>query len=221
MTKPVCIVSGAAGNLGEAVVNTVKEHFSVEALVRKEKISTHLVNYHALDLTDETAVNAFVLQLTQTQKVKAAALIAGGFATGDLANTSFGELDKMIALNFKTAYSLIRPLYQHMQINGGGNIIVVGSKSGQQLETGGFALAYSLSKTMLFNLAEVLNANRHVSKVTVHVIVPGTIDTPDNRSAMPDADVSKWVKPETLADKILSLCLSAYHADEKTIHRFY
>ncbi|MCZ8216786.1 MAG: SDR family NAD(P)-dependent oxidoreductase, partial [Cyclobacteriaceae bacterium] len=142
MTKPVCIVSGAAGNLGEAVVNTLKEHFSVEALVRKEKNSTHLVNYHALDLTDETVVNAFVLQLTQTQKVKAAALIAGGFATGDLANTSFGELDKMLALNFKTAYSLIRPLYQHMQINGGGNIIVVGSKSGQQLETGGFALAY-------------------------------------------------------------------------------
>jgi NAD(P)-dependent dehydrogenase (short-subunit alcohol dehydrogenase family) len=221
MTKPVCVVSGAAGNLGEAVVNTLKEHFSVEALVRKEKISLNVVNYHQLDLTDEAAVNTFILQLTQIQKIKAAALIAGGFTTGDLATTSYTELEKMLALNFKTAYSLIRPLYQHMKANGGGNIIVVGAKSGQHLETGGFALAYSLSKAMLFNLAEVLNANRHVSKVTVHVIVPGTIDTPDNRSAMPDADVSKWVKPETLAAKILSLCLSEYNADEKTIHPFY
>jgi NAD(P)-dependent dehydrogenase (short-subunit alcohol dehydrogenase family) len=221
MTKPVCIISGAAGNLGEAVVSKLQESFSVEALVRKEKISTNDVNYHALDLTDEAAVNTFVLQLTKTKKVKAAALIAGGFATGDLASTSFVELDKMLALNFKTAYSLIRPLYQQMQANGGGNIILVGSKSGQQLETGGFALAYSLSKAMLFNLAEVLNANRHASKVTVHVIVPGTIDTPDNRAAMPDADVSKWVKPETIAAKILSLCMSEYHTNEKTIHTFY
>ena len=38
--------------------------------------------------------------------------------------------------------------------------------------------------------------------VAANVILPGTIDTPANRKAMPDADVSKWVQPESIAKLI-------------------
>lgn len=222
MSRPVCIVSGAAGNLGEAVVKTLQEQFFVEAIVRKEKISGEHIQYNQFDLTDEDVAKEFVLRCIQRhKKIQAATLLAGGFEMGNLSVSNYATVEKMLSLNFKTAYTLIRPIYQHMQSTGGGNIIVIGSKGAHHLETGAFAVAYNLSKAMLFNLAEILNANRKESKVTIHVVVPGIIDTPDNRQSMPNADVSKWVAPETLADKIAELCTSSFNSEAQTIHTFY
>ncbi|HEY6146075.1 MAG TPA: SDR family oxidoreductase, partial [Thermoanaerobaculia bacterium] len=41
--------------------------------------------------------------------------------------------------------------------------------------------------------------------VTVNAILPSTIDTPANRKAMPGADYSKWVTPESIARVIVFL----------------
>lgn len=222
MNKPVCIVSGAAGNLGKAVTSALQYSFHVEATVRKETPHEQGIHYNVLDLTNESDANDFVQACVNKHgKIQAAALIAGGFEMGSLKETSYAAIEHMIAINFKTVYTLIRPIYQHMQVVGGGNIILISSKTAHQLNTGSFALAYSLSKAMLLDLAEMLNANRTESKVTIHVIIPGTIDTPLNRSAMPQADTSKWIKPETLADKILSLCNAPFNKEAETIHPFY
>ena len=45
--------------------------------------------------------------------------------------------------------------------------------------------------------------------LTANVILPGTMDTPTNREAMPRADVSKWVHPENVASLILWLASDA------------
>ncbi len=222
MNRPVCIVSGAAGNLGEVVVRKLQQHFFVEAIVRKAQTPGEYVHYNQLDLTDEVATNALISHCIQKHhEIHSAALIAGGFTMGELSVTDYTSLEKMLTLNFKTAYTLIRPMYEHMRNKGGGNIILIGSKSAQHLTGGAFALAYTLSKAMLLNLAEILNTDRDKTKVSIHVIVPGTIDTVDNRKAMPEADVSKWVSPETLANKIAELCLSSFDAKAQTIHTFY
>jgi NAD(P)-dependent dehydrogenase (short-subunit alcohol dehydrogenase family) len=41
--------------------------------------------------------------------------------------------------------------------------------------------------------------------ITVNVILPSTIDTPQNRQGSPDADFSKWVAPDSIADVIAFL----------------
>ena len=33
----------------------------------------------------------------------------------------------------------------------------------------------------------------------VNAVVPSTLDTTQNRGAMPEADASRWVKPESIA----------------------
>jgi len=50
--------------------------------------------------------------------------------------------------------------------------------------------------------------------VVTSVVVPSTIDTPQNRKSMPDADPSKWVKPEAIADVINFYC-----SDEASVLR--
>ena len=41
--------------------------------------------------------------------------------------------------------------------------------------------------------------------INVNCVLPGTIDTPQNRQAMPNADPSRWTRPEAIADVVLFL----------------
>lgn len=70
-------------------------------------------------------------------------------------------------------------------------------------------VAYGLSKSLLFRLAELMNDEAVGTGVKTVVIVPSTIDTPQNRAAMPGADFSKWQTPEFIADIIFSNCITA------------
>jgi NAD(P)-dependent dehydrogenase (short-subunit alcohol dehydrogenase family) len=42
-----------------------------------------------------------------------------------------------------------------------------------------------------------------------NVILPGTMDTPANRKSIPNADFSKWVKPDSVASLITWLANDA------------
>ena len=63
-------------------------------------------------------------------------------------------------------------------------------------------VAYGLAKSLIFRLAELMNDEARGSNVVTSVIVPSTIDTPQNRESMPDAKFDNWVKPEAIADII-------------------
>jgi NAD(P)-dependent dehydrogenase (short-subunit alcohol dehydrogenase family) len=89
-----------------------------------------------------------------------------------------------------------------MMKQGSGRIFLIGSRQGLNILKGKGALAYSLSKSLLFRLAELLNAEAKGKNVVVSVIVPSTIDTPQNRESMPDADFSSWVTASQIADII-------------------
>jgi NAD(P)-dependent dehydrogenase (short-subunit alcohol dehydrogenase family) len=69
--------------------------------------------------------------------------------------------------------------------------------------------AYSVSKSAVVRLTESMAAELRDYGINVNCILPGTIDTPQNRQAMPAADHDRWVKPEALADVILFLASEA------------
>jgi NAD(P)-dependent dehydrogenase (short-subunit alcohol dehydrogenase family) len=69
--------------------------------------------------------------------------------------------------------------------------------------------AYSASKSAVIRLTESMAAELKNSGINVNCIIPGTIDTPQNRQNMPEADFSLWVQPESLADVILFLTSNA------------
>lgn len=121
---------------------------------------------------------------------------------GDIAKTKTSDIVKQYQLNFETAYHIARPVFLHMMKQGSGRIFLIGSRQGLDILKGKGALAYSLSKSLLFRLAEVLNAEAKGKNVVVSVIVPSIIDTPQNRESMPDEDYSAWVSPSQIADVI-------------------
>ena len=48
--------------------------------------------------------------------------------------------------------------------------------------------------------------------INVNCVLPTIIDTPENRAAMPDADPSRWVSTQALADVIWFLDSDASRA---------
>ena len=77
---------------------------------------------------------------------------------------------------------------------------MIGSRPGANMKNSKGMVAYGLGKSLIFHLAELMNEEAKGTNVVTNVIVPSTIDTPQNREAMPHADFNKWVTPEAIAD---------------------
>lgn len=220
------LVSGAGGQLGQVVVREFgNAGYHVIGTVRQIPVVAAIdnisVEYSAIDLTQEETVATFIQQLiVKKERIHAAALVAGGFSMNNFADTSYTDIEKMLTLNFKTAYTLVRPLFEHMMHEGGGTIILVASKQAIDPAQGKGAIAYTLSKSLLLTLAQLLNEQGE-GKVVIHIIAPGTIDTSENREAMPKADRSTWVSATTLTEKMLELCETPFVKGNTAVHKFY
>ena len=226
--KKNVLITGATGNLGKSVVEQfLSEGYRVIITVTHEKDpgfekNEDLIPYQA-DLTNEAESASVVQQIIQShQTINAAILLVGGFAAGDIASADLASVHKMISLNFDTAYNIARPVFQSMKASAnGGSIIMIGSKPALYPNEGKDYLAYSLSKSMLFKLAEFMNASGAQSNIVTSVIVPGTIDTPANRKAMPKADFSKWVDPIELAKGMVYLCSDQGKSLREPVLKFF
>ena len=163
---------------------------------------TRALKTYEADLRNEKQVEEVISQIIGNHKtIDAALLLVGGFTAGGIKEADGESLKDQYGLNFETAYFAARPIFLQMQKQtSGGRIVLIGSRPSLIPKDGKNAIAYALSKSLLFNLAEYLNAEGASHNVVTSVIVPSTIDTPANRQSMPKADFSKWVKAEEIAD---------------------
>lgn len=200
-----CIVTGASGNLGQAVVKKfLDEGFDVVGtVIENDPVPLNINNTNfkkeVLDLSNEKAVEDFI---NQYKKLDVAVLTVGGFAMGKIADTKLADIKKQLALNFETAYAVARPVFLKMMEAKEGRIFLIGSKPGLSSRYAKGMVAYSIGKSLIFRIAELMNDEAKGTNVVTSVIVPSTIDTPANRKAMPEADPKKWVNAEDIASAI-------------------
>ena len=222
------IITGANGNLGSAVVKKfLDEKYRVIAV---DQSDNHLAfakananfEFKTVDLANEDVAFTFVQEVIGKHKtIDGALLLVGGFAMGGIDKTSGADIDKMINLNFKTAYFLARPIFQHMIGRNSGRLVLVGARPALKPEQGKGMVAYALSKSLLFKLAELLNAEARGKDVVTSVIAPSTIDTPENRKSMPDANPDNWVKPEKIAEVLEFICSDNSSILREPIYKVY
>jgi NAD(P)-dependent dehydrogenase (short-subunit alcohol dehydrogenase family) len=205
------LITGASGNLGKATVEKfLAEGFNVIAIVSPGKTLGYEVSkpvgIYEADLMDEKAVESVISKILADHKsIYGAVLTVGGFAMGPLESTDGAALQKMFTLNFNTAFFTARPIFKHMLSRQTGRIILVGARPALMADEGKGVVAYALSKSLIFKLSELLNAEGKSKNVLSSVVVPSIIDTPANRQAMPNADFSKWLSPEKIAAIIYDL----------------
>ncbi len=227
MSQPIGIITGAAGNLGRAVTQQLLDQgYQVYATLGPHDDPGFITSPHlssqAVDLTNEQATAEYVERLIAEQgTIDLVVMIVGGFAPGNLFETTTGDLEKMFRLNFLTAWHVIKPLLEHFKAQNRGQFVLIGSKPGLDARFGTEVAAYGISKSMLVYLSDLINATFEDTAVTSTVIAPSTIDTPGTRKAMPDADFSKWVTPQDIADAIAFLTSNAGRQLRQTVFKVY
>ena len=212
----LAIVTGASGNMGQAVVKKfLAEGYNVVGTIIPNdpvpfEINDAKLEKVIVDLMDETDSEKFVQNvISKYGSIDAVVLTVGGFAMGKIAETKTADIHKQYKLNFETAYNVARPSFVQMMQQGSGRIFIIGSKPGISAKEGKGMVAYGLGKSLIFRLAELMNDEAKGHNVVTSVVIPSTIDTPQNRKAMPDAKFDNWVKPEAIADAIYFYCTDA------------
>jgi NAD(P)-dependent dehydrogenase (short-subunit alcohol dehydrogenase family) len=222
------IVTGASGNMGQAVIKKfIDEGYKVIGTTipndpvpmdfpedKLEKVVVDLMN-------EDDAAKFVENMIIKYGSVDAAVLTVGGFAMGSITETKTSDIAKQYKLNFETAYNAARPIFVQMLKQNSGRIFIIGSRPGLDAKSGKGMVAYGLAKSLIFRLAELMNDEAKGKNVVTSVVVPSTIDTPQNRKAMPDADPSKWVKPEAIADAIYFYCTDAAAVLREPIIKVY
>ena len=220
------LVTGASGGLGTAVVEHLHQQGYPVLAVISERADPTLFNHlpgvktQPLDVLNAEKVTAF-LSDNLTTDIQAAILLVGGFTVGTLAETDVDLFHRMIALNFLSAFHVVRPLLAQFAERGGGQFVLIGSRPALNPDEGKNVAAYALSKTLIFSLADLINADGKNHNITATVVVPGTFDTLANRKAMPDADPTHWVPTENMAELIGFLLSDTGQMTHETVIKLY
>lgn len=127
--------------------------------------------------------------------------IAGAFRWGKVADSGADIWEQLHKANLLTAVNASRAALPLLAANG--RIICIGAASAAKAGVG--MGPYAASKAGVAKLTEALAAEVKDRNITVNAILPSIIDTAANRADMPDADFSRWVQPEQIAEVIVFL----------------
>ena len=204
------IVTGGTGALGAAVVGQLLERgatchvpvFAPEELKRFGYTDHERVVLHeGVDLREEASVNAL---FDSVEELWGSIHVAGGFAMGPIAETGMDGFRHLMEMNAATCFASCAAAVRRIRATGqGGRIVNVAARPA--LIPTGLMVAYAASKAAVASITQSLAEEVADDRIWVNAIVPSIMDTPVNRSAMPDADHSAWPGLEEVAATILFL----------------
>src|SRR5262245_51874316 len=194
------VITGAAGGLGPAVVEAMLAGGAIGHLPLREdsdRVPRHkrILAVEGVDLTDEAAVTSFY---ARCPPLWASIHIAGGFKAALIGDTTLADLRAQLDMNLATAFLCSREAVRNMRLKAaGGRIVSVGSRAA--VVATGFSVAYTAAKAAVGAMVRAMADELVDERILVNAVVPGTIDTPANRAAMPHVDPGKWTKPADIA----------------------
>lgn len=211
----VVMITGAAGNLGQAVADAFAARGDQLVLVGRHVPPGEGEPQRwwvAADLfdADQTAA-AHAQAVRRCGRIDVLCHLAGGFRMGEAVHeTSAASWDFLVDINCSTLLNATRAVVPGMIEQGHGKIITVGAFAAQKGAAG--MGAYVASKSAAMRLTEALSAELRDKGINVNCVLPTIIDTPENRAAMPGADPTRWVAPAALAEVIVFLASDAARA---------
>ena len=211
MNGKVIVITGALGALGRVVAEVALSRGARVAAIdhapSRTPASPERIEIGGVDLSDEAqARKAIEAVITHFGGLDALINIAGGFAFETVDKGDVNTWQRMHALNVLTALNASHAALTHLAASKAGRIINIGAMGALQAAAG--MGPYAASKAGVHRLTEAL-ANEWKGRITVNAVLPSIIDTPANRASMPNADFSKWVTPQELAEVILFLASDA------------
>ena len=202
------VVTGASGELGGAVAALLARrgaelHLPVRSVAKLDAALARANVTGGVDLADETAVESFYRDLPE---LWASIHCAGAFAFTPIESARGADLERMLAVNARSAFLCSREAARRMRAGTrGGRIVNVVSRQALDPRRGARMVPYAMSKAAVAALTVALAEELVPDGIGVNAVAPSILDTPANRAEMPGADVTKWVKVAVLAETIAFL----------------
>ena len=209
----VAVITGAKGGLGtwvtRAFLNAGAEVAGISRSIAPGDFPDPRFLAIPASLSDGNSARRVIEAVVQKfKRVDILVHLVGGFAGGSpVAETEDAVLETMLDLNLQSAFRITRAAIPQMRRQGSGRILAVGSRAAVDPAPG--IAAYSASKAALVSLIRTLALENKDAGITANIVLPGTMNTPANRAAMPDADRSKWVDPDQVANLLVYLASDA------------
>lgn len=205
----VVIVTGASGGLGSAVTEAFLQAGArvagvARSIKQADSAGDRFLAFAAELSNIEQARAVASSVLAKWGRVDVLVHLVGGFEGGhSIAESDDAALDRMIGINVKPAYSMLRAVLPVMREQGSGALLAIGARTAVEPVAG--LGVYSASKAALVSLIRTVALENKDRGISANAILPGTMDTPANRAAMPGADPSKWVQPSQVAALLVHL----------------
>jgi NAD(P)-dependent dehydrogenase (short-subunit alcohol dehydrogenase family) len=209
MKDRVVLITGAKGGLGTFVTNTFLDAgafvVGTSRSISQSDFPVATFSAESVDFTKSADVNKMVEKVvSQFGRLDVLVHVLGGFAGGKkVAETDDATWEQMRDLNLNSAFYVLRATIPHLRKSGSGRVIAIGSLTAAEPHAG--LAAYVTFKSALAMLVRTAAAENKDAGVTANVILPGTMDTATNRKAMPNADSTKWLQPQDVANLTLWL----------------
>ncbi|HLK67235.1 MAG TPA: SDR family NAD(P)-dependent oxidoreductase [Bryobacteraceae bacterium] len=208
----IALITGAKGGLGSHVTEAFLAAGATVLGVSRSIRDTDFVHPRfaafPAELSSGDSARQLVGQVTaRFPRIDALVHVIGGFEGGaTIDETNDATFERMLDLNYRSAFFIIRTVLPHLRRDGG-RVLAVASR--QAVEPAPMVGAYSASKAALVSLVRTVSLENRASGITANSVLPATMDTPANRAAMPTADFSQWVRPADVAALLVHLASDA------------
>jgi NAD(P)-dependent dehydrogenase (short-subunit alcohol dehydrogenase family) len=209
----IVLITGANGGLGRAVTQAfldagAKVGGAAHSIHDSDFSSPNFMAISGQVSTAEAAAAVVRQVKARWGRIDSLIHLIGGFAGGARVDETDDEtFDKMLAMNLRAAFHFIKAVVPGMRAQGTGRIVAIGSRAAV-VPTATLGV-YSASNAALVSLVQTVALENKDRGITANVILPGTMDTPANRKAMPDADPTRWVAPSQVAAMLVHLASDA------------
>ena len=204
------LITGAAGALGRSVVarfldggdRVLAVDANEEALADLTSLApSDRLSVRRVDLADTAEVARLFDDVESASGVPRAVVhLVGGFRWARFADCSDADWNYLVKLNLETTFRIFRECARRFERAGGGVAVAVSAPAALLGEAG--VGGYAAAKAGVLRMVESLAREMAPFGGRANAVLPGTMDTPANRAAMPDADPAKWVKTEDVASVI-------------------
>jgi NAD(P)-dependent dehydrogenase (short-subunit alcohol dehydrogenase family) len=216
----VVIVTGAAGNLGSALLRLLAARGATlvgvdreAALLEPSRLGlggagARYVPLAVPDLAEPAAAEGVAAEaLSRFGRIDGLAHTVGGFEWSLLDGQDAAMWERMLRMNVMTTASALRAVLGPMRQARRGSVVAVGAGAALKAPSG--MAAYAGAKSAVHRLVESASEELKAEGVRVNAVLPSIIDTPQNRAAMPDADPSRWVTATEVSEAIAFLLSDA------------
>ncbi len=205
----IAVITGAKGGLGtfvtEAFLTTGARVVGVSRSIQSSDFSHPNFTAMTAELSNVEGVHQLAGEIVaQFSRIDVLVHVMGGFDGGPrVEETNDATISRMFNMNFHSAFFVARAVLPYMRRQNAGRFLAVASR--QAVDPAPGVGAYSASKAALVSLVRTIALENRDRGISANTVLPGTMDTPANRAAMPNADPSQWVKPADVAALLLHL----------------